>query len=242
MDGMQREVEELADQAAGLLHTSKRRRILIALAGIPGSGKTTTAKYVAELLMSCGIRTGVCAMDGYHYPRSRLDAMTDPEEARRRRGAPWTFDAKAAVGLVRDMRHAIDEDRIVDQAVPTFDHAVKDPVEGGLMLVATTQVIILEGLYLLLAQPHWAEISSLVDLCWFVDVDASVARERLARRHLQAGIVLSLEDGLLRADTNDLPNGQEILTHLQAPHKRILSIPIPGESSPSWKVRESSPR
>ena len=32
-------------------------------------------------------------MDGYHYYRSELDEMSDPELAHARRGAEFTFDS-----------------------------------------------------------------------------------------------------------------------------------------------------
>ena len=50
-----------------------------------------------------------------------------------------------------------------------------------------------------------------MDLRWFVEVDSGVARRRLAKRHVAAGIVDSLEEGDRRAVENDLPNGEEIV-------------------------------
>jgi pantothenate kinase len=50
-----------------------------------------------------------------------------------------------------------------------------------------------------------------MDLRWFVDVEPAVARVRLARRHVTAGIVKSLEEGDRRAVENDLPNGEEVV-------------------------------
>jgi len=53
-----------------------------------------------------------------------------------------------------------------------------------------------------------------MDLRWFVQVDPAVARVRLARRHVAAGIVANLEEGDRRALENDLPNGEEVVRHL----------------------------
>jgi pantothenate kinase len=50
-----------------------------------------------------------------------------------------------------------------------------------------------------------------MDLRWFVSVDRDVARVRLARRHVAAGLVATLEDGDRRAVENDLLNGDEVL-------------------------------
>lgn len=58
---------------------------------------------------------------------------------------------------------------------------------------------------------------------WFVDVPADVARERLAARHVQAGIEKTLELALLRADENDVPNGAHIRSNLIEPTIQILN-------------------
>jgi pantothenate kinase len=62
----------------------------------------------------------------------------------------------------------------------------------------------------LLDKEPWSKAAALMDLRWFVEVDTEVARVRLARRHVAAGIVSSLEEGDRRAVENDLPNGEEV--------------------------------
>lgn len=63
----------------------------------------------------------------------------------------------------------------------------------------------------------------MMDESWFVEVEESVARERLAGRHVEAGIVTTLEDGYKRADDNDLPNGREIMKKRVDVHRIITS-------------------
>ena len=43
-------------------------------------------------------------MDGFHLYRRELDAMADPAEAHKRRGAHWTFDAAAFVACVAQIK------------------------------------------------------------------------------------------------------------------------------------------
>lgn len=63
---------------------SDSRRYLIGLAGSPGSGKSTLANILQE---ECGDEWFLALpMDGFHYPRSYLDTMPDPDEARKRYG------------------------------------------------------------------------------------------------------------------------------------------------------------
>jgi len=186
-------------------------RVLIGLGGVPAAGKSTLAEAVRSKCMELRIKLAVVGLDGYHLTRAQLDALDDPAEAHRRRGAYWTFDGDAAVAMVRLLRSSPNVD------VATFDHAVKDPVPGGLVVTKADRVVLIEGLYVLLSQPPWSEIAQLVDETWFIDCSPRAARSRLARRHLAAGIVSTLEDGVDRADFNDLPNGDFIRRHLIMP-------------------------
>ncbi|KAL2110436.1 hypothetical protein VUR80DRAFT_8115 [Thermomyces stellatus] len=185
-------------------------RLLIALAGPPGSGKSTIASRVVEQVRALPSAPSTLAIpaDGFHFPLAVLRSLPNAAEALARRGAPWTFDAAAAVALVRRLRNT--RELIT---CPTFDHAVKDPVEDGLTVGPDVQVCLIEGNYLLTDEGPWEEISRLVDDRWFVHVPADLARTRVALRHLQAGIEDSLESALKRADENDVVNGEYVTTH-----------------------------
>lgn len=50
-----------------------------------------------------------------------------------------------------------------------------------------------------------------MDELWFVEVAFDVARQRLVRRHVKAGIAATEEEAGKRADENDLVNGREIV-------------------------------
>lgn len=52
---------------------------------------------------------------------------------------------------------------------------------------------------------------------WFVDVSPEIVRDRLAARHLAAGIETSHKAAVQRAETNDIPNGELIRSHLIKP-------------------------
>lgn len=195
-------------------NSEKSRRLLIALAGAPGSGKTTIATRIAALIATettsqSSPRVVVVSMDGFHLSRAILDGMPNREEAYIRRGAPWTFDAEAAVALVKRCKSGIDE----EIRAPSFDHSIKDPVEGGLVIPAGTEIVLFEGLYLLLDHGPWSPVGDLVDERWFVGVQPSVAKERVAARHVAAGIEPDLESGRRRVETNDEINGLLITQH-----------------------------
>ena len=149
-------------------------------------------------------------MDGYHLTRAQLSAMPDPHTAHFRRGAAFTFDAPAFLVLVKKLREPLCPETGTIYA-PSFDHAVKDPVADDIPIAATSRIIVMEGNYLSLAKGEWAEAAKLMDELWFVHVEEDVARERLTKRHVEAGIVEDVEAGRKRADESDLLNGKEIM-------------------------------
>ncbi|KAE9980430.1 hypothetical protein BLS_008762 [Venturia inaequalis] len=195
-----------------------QHRAIIAFSGPPGSGKSTIAEEVVRRLNKRAAKAFamVMSMDGFHLPRKTLDELPNREEAHKRRGVVWTFDAPRAVSLVERL-HGTKDDRTVVISAPGFNHAEKDPVEDAIVIPGDISLVILEGLWLLYNQEPWNRISSLVDDTWFVDVDAEIARHRVAKRHIQAGIESNWDDAVRRASENDLVNGEEVRRKLVTP-------------------------
>lgn len=167
-----------------------KRRILIALAGVPGSGKTTVSDALLRTLPSHGI-TDVAVLpmaswrpflsphspslrgpwltrdqDGFHHTRAALATFDDPELAFRKRGAPFTFDAQALLRHVLDLKGIpvteCDEPEVVLYA-PSFDHAVGDPVPDAISISSRCRVVIVEGNYTLLDEEPWSQVAKAVD-------------------------------------------------------------------------------
>lgn len=149
-------------------------------------------------------------MDGYHLTRAELAAMPDPVFAAARRGAAFTFNPDKFLQLVQLLREPLTATTNTIFA-PSFDHAVKDPVEDDIPILATARVLIFEGNYLSLNKEPWNQAAALMDELWFVEVDFETARQRLIKRHVEAGIARDEADADKRARENDLLNGQEIV-------------------------------
>jgi pantothenate kinase len=176
-------------------------------------------------------------MDGYHLTRSQLDKMQDPVEAHKRRGSPWTFDVHGVVQMAEVLhkscyptttttkRNTDPHNESCNLYFPAFDHAIKDPVPDAVTVDASARIVIIEGLYTLLDVAPWNCIGrEYVDLTWFINAPLDTTRLRLARRHLRAGIVASLDEGFARVDINDSLNARYIQAHLLLPDRVIESI------------------
>jgi len=165
---------------------------LVAIAGIPGSGKTTFSAGLASRLPGAV----VLPMDGYHLPRAQLGA-----EGLRRRGAAHTFDPAA---LRADLQRLC---AARCGTFPAFDHAEQDPRPGSIRVNASTPLVIIEGLYLLLRD--W-QLAALFDFTVFLDCDLATALDRVTARHLACGLAATLEAARHRAESNDRLNAEAI--------------------------------
>jgi len=187
-------------------------RLIVAIAGAPGSGKSTVADALAERLNASAEGTAaVLPMDGFHYD----DLYLVPAGLRPRKGAPDTFD-------VGGLRHLLQRLRKRDEpfvAVPVFDRTLEIARAGARLVPAGVQVIVVEGNYLLLARGDWPSLRPMFDLTVMVDVPEALLRARLTARwqHYQltpAEILAKLED-------NDLPNGRLIMAASALPDCRF---------------------
>lgn len=207
-------IEDFAVRAQKCLEQSGNDRILIALAGVPGSGKSTAAnnisKYVNDTL---NVECAVVGLDGFHLYRDQLKKLANPELAFARRGAPFTFDAEGVVQFIDRLRKSCQSPNRGVIYAPSFDHKLMDPIANGVTITPDTSIVIIEGLYLLLDIEPWSSIANLVDERWMIDTDLEVCRSRLARRHLEASIEPDMELAYARADNNDIPNAEFILQH-----------------------------
>ncbi|MDP2740985.1 MAG: nucleoside triphosphate hydrolase [Pseudorhodobacter sp.] len=187
-------------------------RVIVALAGAPGSGKSTVAATLADRL-NAG-RPGlaaVLAMDGYHYD----DLLLVPRGLRARKGAPDTFD-------VAGLRHMLGRLRAGDEAavaVPVFDRSLEIARAGARLIDRDVRIIIVEGNWLLLAQEPWSSLRPLFDLTVLIDVPEVILRQRLTARW--QGYGLTPEEIAQKLEGNDLPNGRLVASASAAPDFRL---------------------
>lgn len=197
---------------------------MIGIAGIPASGKSTLAVLVVgkinqllddfrselpstpESTRSKSSRAILVGLDGWHLTRAQLDSMPDPNHAHDRRGSHWTFDAHGYVAFIRELREPVLSGSTATITAPSFDHAVKDPCPHAITILPEHRIIIIEGLYTFLSLPPWVDAGKLLDERWLVELDPTVASNRLVKRHVMSGVAKDPEEAQWRAFENDTPS------------------------------------
>lgn len=187
-------------------------RVVAALAGAPGSGKSTVAERLCDALNArqAGL-AAVLPMDGYHYD----DLHLVPAGLRPRKGAPETFDVGGLFHTLKRIR-ARDEEFV---AVPVFDRDIEIARAGARMIPAEVPVIIVEGNYLLLGQEPWSRLRPLFDVAVLVDVPEDVLRARLMARWKHYD--LTPDEIAWKLDGNDLPNGRFVMAESRGEDFRL---------------------
>jgi len=152
-------------------------RKILGIVGPPGCGKSTLAAALLELL---GDDAVAVPMDGYHLANVELARLGRAG----RKGAEDTFDSAGYVSLLRRLKNQQGNEIVY---APEFRREIEEPIANAIPVFPETQLVITEGNYLLLDHGHWAGVSELLDEIWYVDIDHSVRRERLVKRHMHFG-------------------------------------------------------
>lgn len=177
-------------------------RIFVAIAGAPGSGKSTVAEALYEALASRHQgKVAILPMDGFHYDDAVLQAMG----RRPWKGAPDTFD----VGGLRSVLQRLKDPSETRIAVPVFDRELEISRGSARIIASDVELILVEGNYLLLQDEPWCELHPYFDMTILIDVPEEELRRRLRKRWVRYG--LSEEDILHKLDGNDLPNGRAVI-------------------------------
>ncbi|MEK1889709.1 MAG: nucleoside triphosphate hydrolase [Phyllobacterium sp.] len=192
-------VEDLVAEL--MARAAKTSRLIVAIAGAPGAGKSTVSAALCQAINTRDPGAAIVVpMDGFHLDNAILDAMN----LRKRKGSPPTFDCAGFEVLLRRLR-----DIGNDVVIPLFDRKLDLARAGADIVRAGQRILLVEGNYLLLDQSPWDRLASLFDVTVFLDVDRLELENRLVQRWLAFGH--NVGSAQQRALANDLPNAELVL-------------------------------
>lgn len=190
-------VEELAATIVDRARHS--RRYLTALAGPPGSGKSTLSEALAAALPPGS--AAVVQADGFHFDNVLLDRLG----RRAWKGAPDTFDCRGLDFLLRRIRNSEP-----DVIAPVFDRTLDVARAGAVMIGEHVRHVIVESNYLALGTGPWSLLRQHFDCTVFIEVPRQELQRRLMNRWLDLGF--SADAARQKVEGNDLRNADLVLS------------------------------
>jgi putative kinase len=187
-------------------------RLLVAVAGPPGSGKTAFATLLVAVLNT--LAAASCAVliqqDGWHYPNAYLDRHTilyqgEQIPLRRRKGSPETYDTAAAATFLQAIKAG------AGISYPVYSRAVHDPIPAAGTLTPAQRIAVVEGNYWLLQEDPWTQFQPLFDVTIFLTAQPDTLISGLTERHLRGG--KTPEFTQRHMDFVDIPNISRVLAH-----------------------------
>ncbi len=184
------------------------RRYALGIAGIGGSGKSTLARYLHEACEQAEPGgAAVLAMDGFHLSNAELHRRGLSQF----KGSPETFDTGSFLELLQRARAGE-----VGLPYPIYDRVAHEPAfPQDCRLSGGTRLLIVEGNYLLLDEPPWDRLATLLDECWLIDVAPERAKRWIITRHQRGG--RSRADAEGHYERTDRPNAERVLANMQQP-------------------------
>ena len=202
------EVEKFYQPLASYLleRLSPPGRLVAAIAGPPGSGKTAFGTVLAETINAvAGRESAIClGLDGWHFPNAYLDAHFVEHNGSRVvlrsiKGATETYDVRAAYRCLQLIRN---NERV---SFPKYSRKLHDPVPDAGVIEPHHRIILVEGNYWLLEEQPWQDIQALFDLSIFLSAPAERLTEGLRKRHLRgAKSSTAVEEQIQNVDLHNI--------------------------------------
>lgn len=199
--------------AAALALLARPGRQVLAIAGAPGSGKSRLVGRLLAALDDPPGRVAILPMDGFHYDDAVLGAMGRLPW----KGAPDTFDIGGLAATLARLRDPAEG----AVAVPVFDRDLEISRGSARIIAPEARLILLEGNYLLLDRPGWADLRRHYALTAMIAVPEPELRHRLTRRWQKLG--LPEAEITRKVEENDLPNGR-LVAEASRPADLVLRV------------------
>jgi putative kinase len=215
-------------------HSQPHPRLMVAVAGPPGSGKTAFAATLTAVINASAVSrvAALVQLDGWHYSNRYLQEHTIHQNGVETplasiKGAPETYDTATAAACFQRIQSG------GEVRYPIYSRELHEPIPDGGRIEADQHIAILEGNYLLLHEAAWDPFQPLYDVRIFLSAGRETLVEGLRQRHLRGGRAPAAVEAHIHGV--DLPNVDRVLQHSRpaevviskADSRRILSVSYP---------------
>ncbi len=159
------------------LESKSKTRVVIGITGKPGAGKSTVTSKLKETIP--GERTVILSQDGYHLSNLQLESLGRSNF----KGAPDTFDSEGFSKILFRVKSELKNNIYF----PVFHREIEESISAEGLITEKTNVVLVEGNYLLFETHGWGEVAKYLDEIWYLQVDDDLRLSRLVARHIEFG-------------------------------------------------------
>ncbi|MGR3174150.1 MAG: nucleoside triphosphate hydrolase [Candidatus Scalindua sp.] len=173
------DLEYIVEIILSKVNVNISNRFIVGIAGGPGSGKSTFAVRLKELINS-NAKTDLAQifpMDGFHRKNIELEKSGLISV----KGAPETFDVGGYTSMLNRIK--LGENLMA----PIYSREIHDVIDNALSIEPYHKIIITEGNYLFADMEGWCEIKDIIDLKIYIEAEKNVSEKRLLERHMRGG-------------------------------------------------------
>lgn len=173
-------LDELSDE---LLSAHRAERVIVAVDGVDGAGKTRFADAWAAALVARGVAVVRVGIDGFHRPRAE-------RYARGRDSAEGYYRDSFDHGALREQTVVPFRSGATEVVTAVFDYRADAPAVQTAIDVPRRAVLLVDGVFL-----HRPELAALWHRSVWLEVSAEVAAARLRERDGAASLAARYSDG-----------------------------------------------
>jgi pantothenate kinase len=173
------DLEYIAETILSKVNVNISNRFIVGIAGGPGSGKSTFAVKLKELINSKekSDLAQIFPMDGFHRKNIELERSSLLSV----KGAPQTFDVEGYLSMLNRIKLG------ENLKAPIYSREIHDVIDNALSIEPYHKIIITEGNYLFYDVEGWCEIKDIIDLKIYIESKKDVCEKRLLERHMRGG-------------------------------------------------------
>jgi len=173
------DLEHITETILSKINVNTSNRFIVGVAGGPGSGKSTFAVRLKEIINSKAKSSlaQIFPMDGFHRKNSELEKSGLLSV----KGAPETFDVEGYLLILKRIKLG------ENLEAPIYSRKTHDVIDNALPIEPHHKIIITEGNYLFADMEGWCEIKDIIDLKIYINAAKRVCEKRLLERHMRGG-------------------------------------------------------